>query len=113
MLACKDMILLIVGDGRQKQNLQELAQQLGVQEQVRFLGYRTDVKELLKAADCFVFPSYQEGLPGALMEAMAAGLPCIASKIRGNIDALTDSEFLFDPRDCDRLTKLMAQMLEP
>lgn len=60
-----------------------------------------------------MFPSFQEGLPGALMEAMASGLPCIANKIRGNTDALEDSTFMFAPNDCDRLVLLMEKMLNP
>lgn len=46
------------------------------------------------------------------MEAMASGLPCIASNIRGNTDALDDSPFMFDPNDCDRLVLLMEKMLD-
>ena len=57
---------------------------------LKLLGYRTDIVELLRASDLFVFPSLQEGLPVALMEAMACGVPCIASKIRGNVDLLDD-----------------------
>lgn len=107
-----DAILLIAGNGACKQALQTQIDSLGMQDQVKLLGYRSDVKELLKAADCFVFPSLREGLPSALMEAMAAGLPCIASAIRGNIDALTNSQFLFPPKDSDRLAALMTVMLD-
>lgn len=63
---------------------------------LKLLGYREDVRELLWASDLFVFPSLQEGLPVALMEAMAAGLPCVASDIRGNNDLLGRG---IDPRD--------------
>lgn len=55
---------------------------------LKLLGYRTDIVDLLHCADLFAFPSLQEGLPVALMEAMASGIPCLASKIRGNIDLL-------------------------
>ena len=68
-----------------------LAEELGVENQIHFLGYRTDIKELLQAADIFLFTTLQEGLSRSLMEAMASGLPCIASRIRGNTDLLNDS----------------------
>ena len=105
-------VLLIAGDGEKKQELEKKIHDLGLEKSVKLLGYRTDVKELLKAADCFIFPSYQEGLPGALMEAMASGLPCIASNIRGNIDALQDSGFMFSPDDVDGLVELMKVMFD-
>lgn len=105
-------VLLIAGDGEKKLSLEKKIHELGLKESVRMLGFRSDVKALLKVADCFVFPSYQEGLPGALMEAMASGLPCIASKIRGNIDALQDSGFMFEPDDVDGLVELMKVMFD-
>lgn len=105
-------VLMIAGDGELKDQLQDEIKDMGLEENVKLLGYRSDVKELLKAADCFVFPSYQEGLPGALMEAMASGLPCIASRIRGNTDALQDSGFMFDPDDADGLAELMKVMFD-
>ena len=61
---------------------------LEVEKQVVFAGYRSDISEIYHAADIFIFPSKQEGLPMALMEAMASGLPIIASNIRGNKDLI-------------------------
>lgn len=107
----ENVVLLIVGSGANADRLQARVEKEGLSNSVRLLGYRTDIKELLKAADCFVFPSLQEGLPGALMEAMAAGLPCIASRIRGNTDALDNSEFMFSPKDSNGLVALMNKML--
>ena len=106
-----NIVLMIAGDGEKKEELEKNIHDLQLEKSVKLLGYRPDVKELLKAADCFVFPSYQEGLPGALMEAMAGGLPCIASNIRGNTDALQDSGFMFSPDDVDGLAELMKVML--
>src|SRR5699024_480990 len=71
----------ICGKGPEEDKLKKMAEDLGVKEQVHFLGFRTDIKELLKAADIFLFTSKQEGLARSLMEAMASGLPCVASKI--------------------------------
>ena len=81
----------ICGTGPEKEKLMILAQKRGVESQIHFLGYRNDIKELLQAADIFLFTTLQEGLSRSLMEAMASGLPCIASKIRGNTDLLNGS----------------------
>lgn len=108
-----EVVLLIAGAGKNANKLQSRMDEEKLGNSVQLLGYRTDIKELLKASDCFVFPSFQEGLPRALIEAMASGLPCIASKIRGNTDALEDSTFMFAPNDCDQLVLLMEKMLNP
>jgi len=74
------------------------------------LGYRTDVKELLQAADIFVMSSRREGLSRSVMEGMAIGLPCVVSKIRGNVDLIEDGEggYLCDPTD----TKAFADAID-
>lgn len=77
---------LICGVGALKEYLQRLTLELGLEKQVHFLGWRDDIADLCKSADIFVFPSIREGLPVALMEAMAAGLPVIAAKARGNTE---------------------------
>lgn len=105
--------LLICGKGRNMQKLSDLIVSLNRQEQIKLLGYRTDVMETFKASDCFVFASFQEGLPVALMEAMASGLPCIASKIRGNVDLLPASELLFEASDVEKLTELLQKVQIP
>ncbi|GLG06122.1 glycosyltransferase family 4 protein [Sellimonas catena] len=87
-----DIQYLLVGKGSLKEYLAEMAKNLGVGEQVHFLGFRNDVAELYKTADIFVFPSKREGLPVALMEAMTCGIASIASGVRGNTD-LIKNEF--------------------
>lgn len=79
---------MICGRGPELENLQNLAKELGIENQIHFLGFRTDVKELLTGADIFLFTTRQEGLPRSMMEAMASGLPCVASAIRGNVDLI-------------------------
>ena len=81
---------LIVGRGTEQKNLQRLAESLGLQEHVHFLGYRADVEDLYRAADIFAFMSFREGLSLALMEAMSSGLPAVCAKIRGNTDLIED-----------------------
>lgn len=92
---------IIAGTGDLQQQLNSLIDTLNLHDRVKLLGFRTDVKELYNAADIFVFPSFREGLSVAVMEAMASGLPCVASKIRGNTDLLenTVGGFLCNPHD--------------
>lgn len=76
------LVLLIAGrHGNLTSELENFKNHLGLNGQVRFLGHRQDVAEILAAADLFVFPSLYEGLPGAVLEAMALGLPIVASDI--------------------------------
>lgn len=89
---------LICGEGPLRQYLQKTIDENHMQQRIFLLGFRTDVLEYLKSSDIFLFPSQREGLPVSLMEAMAAGVPCIASKIRGNVDLLPEKN-LFDLND--------------
>lgn len=76
------LVLLIAGrSGNVSADLEYLRNRLGLKERVCFLGHREDVPEILAAADLFAFPSLYEGLPGAVIEAMALGLPIVASDI--------------------------------
>lgn len=87
-----DYIYIICGQGEKKEELVNLSKKLKIQNKVKFLGYRQDIKEILKASDIFCFPSKQEGLPVALMEAMASGLPVVCSNIRGNSDLIEEKK---------------------
>lgn len=84
--------LFICGQGPCKKRLEKIVEDLAIEKQVHFLGYRNDIMELLWASDIFLLTSYQEGLPRSLSEAMAAGLPCLVSNIRGNNDLLIHEE---------------------
>ncbi len=101
----KKLHLLICGAGPKLRSLQKMANILKVQDQIHFLGFRTDIKELLNIADIFLFTTYQEGLPRSLMEAMSAGLPCIVSNVRGNVDLIEDGKggFLCNPDDVNEI----------
>lgn len=74
----KDAVLLLAGE-ELNPAIRHLAQQLKIADKVHFLGTRTDINELLWAADVFLFPSIFEGMPGAVIEAQASGLPCVIS----------------------------------
>lgn len=82
----------LCGVGPCEKELKALTKSKGITEQIHFLGYRIDIKELFQAADVFVMPSFREGLSRSIMEAMASGLPCIVSDIRGNRDLIKTNE---------------------
>ena len=105
---------IIAGDGELRQQLQKLIDELVVGDRVKLLGYRNDVDDLYRASDVFVFPSFQEGLPVAVMEAMASGLPCVASHIRGNTDLLEDTEreFLCEPDNIMEYSEKLKILLQ-
>lgn len=99
---------LICGEGELRNELSSLSEKLGVSQHVHLLGFRNDVREILKASDLFVFPSFREGLSVALLEAVSAGVTCIASNIRGNVDLLEQSQ-LFPPADEEKIADIMRK----
>lgn len=105
---------LIVGSGICRPQLEEYAVKLNVSDRVHFLGYRKDIPALLHASDVFVFPSFREGLPVAVMEAMAAGVPVVASRIRGNVDLIEDgvNGFLCNPNDASEFAEKIKLLVD-
>ncbi len=103
---------VLCGVGDRQDELQRSADGAGLHGNVHFLGYRKDVKELYQAADCFVMPSFREGLSRSVMEAMASGLPCVVSKIRGNTDLIEDGRggFLLAPTDADGFASAIERL---
>lgn len=85
-----DSLLMLVGDGELRGEIEAKIDALGIKEKVMMLGVRSDANRLWQAMDCFVFPSFHEGLPVTVVEAQAAGLPCIVS------DTITDEVCLTD-----------------
>lgn len=91
---------VICGSGTDLSELKRLCEEIRISDRVMFIGYRRDIYRLLGAADVFLFTSHQEGLPISVIEAMAGGLPCIVSDIRGN-NQLISSENGIICRDND------------
>lgn len=85
-----EAIFVIAGDGPERPRLEALARQLGLADRVRFLGFVAQMQDLYLAADVLFFPSLFEGTPMAVLEAMATGLPIVASRIDGTAEILTD-----------------------
>lgn len=92
------VVYLICGTGPLEKKLHDMVKEMHLEEKVRFAGYCEQIPDVLRQSDLFAFPSKQEGLPAAMMEAMQAGLPVLALDIRGNHDLIVDGSggFLFD-----------------
>lgn len=101
----------ICGQGKLEAHLKRLASELGLSGQVELMGFRNDISELCQAADLFVFPSLQEGLPVALMEAVACKTPVICSRIRGNIELVTESNLLFEPQNVEDIKEILDKLI--
>lgn len=106
-----EMCVLLIGDGPLKEPIEYKARQVGLEDCIRFYGEREDVPELLQAMDAFVLPSRFEGLPITLIEAQAAGLPCIAYEyITDEADITGNVTFL--PYDitswCEKLVQIRS-----
>lgn len=93
-----DIVLLIVGEGQFRSKLENEIERLSIGEKVILLGSRNDVPEILQISDFFVFPSHYEGLPGALIEAMFAKIPVIASDIPENLECVDSNMALIYQR---------------
>ncbi|MHB8544294.1 MAG: glycosyltransferase [Leptospirales bacterium] len=85
-----DVVALLVGEGELEKNIRAMAADRGLLDNLRFLGQRRDVPEILRALDLLVVPSLWEGLPNVMLEAMAAGIPVVATRVGGIPDVLTD-----------------------
>jgi glycosyltransferase involved in cell wall biosynthesis len=107
-----ELTLTIVGEGPVAAELRRLETGLGLEDRVWFTGYRADRLALLKTFDVFVLPSWREGIPRGLMEAMAAGVPVVASDIPGNRELIEDGQtgLLFSPHDPNDLARAIATL---
>ena len=105
---------VICGKGELKDYLKKLADELGLGNQVKILGYRKDVIQICKISNVFVFPSQREGLSVALMEAMACELPCLVTKIRGNVDLIEEGKngFFFEKANIEELAKCVTKVFD-
>lgn len=104
--------LIFVGEGRLQNELEQQAAETPYADSIHFLGPRSDITSILKAIDVFVLSSIAEGLPRSLLEAMAARVPCIGTKVGGIPEILADGEFgyLVSPKDDDALAEAMTKI---
>ena len=113
-LGRKDFKYVVCGVGPNKDMLLAEAECTGLKENVILAGYRSDIPDVLNAADIFVFPSFHEGMPVSALEAMACSLPVVCSAIRGNVDVVKDGDngYLFKPSDVDTLSRQIALLMD-
>lgn len=113
MASRPEMRLAIVGEGPARPDLEKMAADLGVVTRVQFLGIRKDVPDLLAASDGFVFASENEGLPNVIMEALAAGLPVVATAVGGVPELIRHGEsgWLVPPSNPGALAALMQHVV--
>ncbi len=112
-IADKDVYYFIAGEGDKREHLQLVIEELGVSERVKLLGLQENIKKFYDMADIFVISSYREGLPVALMEAMAEGLPCVASNIRGSVDLIDENGgVLFNPKEVSSCSDAIDEILQ-
>lgn len=105
--------LILIGQGEQESALRALTAKLGIAARVHFAGYRHDVPALLGAFDVYVHPARFEGMPNAVMEAMAAGCPIVATAVDGTGELLggDDDSWLVPPDDAGALTNALKEAL--
>ena len=107
-----DLVVLLVGEGRRQEDLRRQVRDLGLESTVRFLGTRRDLPEIYRALDLFVHPSLWEGLPLALLKAMGAGLPVVATRVSGSREAIVDgvNGCLVAPGDPEALARAILEL---
>lgn len=108
-----DAHLVIVGDGELRADLVRQAHALGIEQSVVFTGGTNDASAYLRCCDAFVLPSRTEGMPVALLEAMACGLPCVATRVGGSAEVIEDGigGRLVAPEDAGALARALAEAL--
>ena len=111
---CPEAVLLIVGDGPTRSELELLVKNLSLEREIRFTGYRSDIPRVLTAMDVVVMPSIREGFPNAAVEAMTAGIPVVAFRVGGLPEIVINGEtgFLVEPNDQNELINALLQLLK-
>lgn len=109
----KNVLFLLAGDGPQKKDYQLETQKKGLENKIRFLGWRTDMNRLYQASDIVLLTAEGEGLPGIIMEAMSYGIPCVASNIPCIPDLIDDGKngFLCNKDDILEFSNRIKQLL--
>lgn len=105
-----DLHLTILGDGVERDKLQARTEELGLSQNVDFLGFKSNVNEYMVTSDALVMPSYREGQPLTLIEACCLGLPVVASNVGGIPELITQNGLLHNPGDVDGLATAIQEL---
>lgn len=110
----KNLKFVIAGEGPLKKQLKKYSQDLGIESKVVFTGLINNIQDILHATDIFVLSSDWEGLPNAVMEAMASGLPCVVTDVGGNSELVVDGEtgYVIPPNDPEAMAQKISYLLE-
>ena len=108
-----NVVFAVAGDGDDRPLFESMIREHGLGDRFRLLGQRSDIPALLASSDAFILPSTREGLPLSVLEAMAAGVPVIATAIPGTDEVVTDEQtgLLFPPGDAGALARCLARLL--
>ncbi|MEO8386752.1 MAG: glycosyltransferase [Betaproteobacteria bacterium] len=109
-----DLMLVLIGDGPERANLEAQAKGQGLAKHIVFLGHQNDVHKLIGGMDIFVLPSINEGMSNTLIEALAARIPCVASSVGGNPEIIRQNRdgLLFESNDATGLANCIAMLCE-
>ena len=104
---------LICGRGQEEETIKNQIKELGIENEVKILGFRKDINRILTASNLFFLPSFQEGLTLSVIEAMSFGLPCVVSNVRGNRDLIVDNKggFVVEPTDAQKFAVKIEYLL--
>jgi len=110
----KNAKFLIIGDGPERKRLEKLSIDLRAAANTKFIGFQENTRDIYSILDLYVSASLKEGLPNSILEAQAAGIPCIAADIAGNSDIIKDgvNGFLFKPKDHNELSQKITTLLK-
>ncbi|MCX7767085.1 MAG: glycosyltransferase family 4 protein, partial [Candidatus Sumerlaeia bacterium] len=109
----REFVVLIVGEGSLESEIRAQINALGLNEYFKFLGLRTDIPEILGVTDILLLTSLWEGLPFTVQEAMFAGVPVVASRVDGNVEAIVDGTtgYLIDYKNADEISARLYHLL--
>lgn len=110
--SCKELHLLMIGNGNERDALVALTEKLGIQHCVTFIDYINDIHPYLNAGDIFVLPSLGEGISNSLLEAMSCGLACISTRVGGSTEVLGDGKYglIVPPNSVEDLTEALVRL---
>lgn len=112
ILGDREWTLDVVGDGPQREELEAKVKGKGLEEKIKFHGFREDVEDWMAEAGCLLFPSMEEGMPLVLMQAVQVGLPALASDIGPVRELVGDNAGLLPPGDVETWTRFLSEIFE-